>query len=245
MNPAPMPWILCGVCWPPDSTGLSSGSTATIRKRRLARLQHLPDAGDGAAGADAGDEVVDIAAGVVPDFLGRGAAVNFGIGEVLELLRHHGIGRGAHQFLRGGDRALHALRCRRQDDFGAEERQHLAPLDRHRFRHHQLQPVAAGSGDEGQRDPGIARSRLDQHGVGIDQARLFHRDDHRRADAVLHAGGGIEIFQLGQDGRVHALRLRQFAQTDDRRIADCVDDASQKPGPGRDGALHSWVTARP
>ena len=28
MNPAPMPWILCGPGWPPEITGLSSGSTA-------------------------------------------------------------------------------------------------------------------------------------------------------------------------------------------------------------------------
>ena len=228
-KPAPMPWILCGVCCPPDSTGLSSGSTATIRKRRLARLQHLPDAGDGAAGADAGDEEIDIAAGVVPDFLRRGAAVNFGIGEVLELLRHHGIRRGAHQFFGGRDRALHALRCRRQHDLGAEEGQHLAPLDRHRFRHHQLQPVAARRRDEGQRDAGIAGGRFDQHGVGIDHAGLLHRDHHRRADAVLHARGRVEIFKFGQNGSVDTVRLRQFAQADDRRIADRVDDGVKHP----------------
>jgi hypothetical protein len=29
MKPAPIPWILCGPGLPPDSTGLSVGSTAT------------------------------------------------------------------------------------------------------------------------------------------------------------------------------------------------------------------------
>ena len=29
-KPAPMPWMGWGVCWPPDKTGLASGSTATI-----------------------------------------------------------------------------------------------------------------------------------------------------------------------------------------------------------------------
>ena len=53
--------------------GLSSGSTATIFNVG-ARLQHLADAGDGAARADAGDEDIDRAVRVVPDFLGRGAA---------------------------------------------------------------------------------------------------------------------------------------------------------------------------
>src|SRR5690606_35207217 len=49
-------------------------------ERRLAGLQRLADAGDGAAGADSGDEDVDIATGVVPDFLGRGAAVDIRVG---------------------------------------------------------------------------------------------------------------------------------------------------------------------
>ena len=57
----------------------------------LARLQHLADAGDGAAGADAGDEDVDLAVGVVPDFLGRGPAVDRRVGRVLELLRDDGV----------------------------------------------------------------------------------------------------------------------------------------------------------
>ena len=30
-KPAPSPWILCAECCPPDSTALSSGSTATTR----------------------------------------------------------------------------------------------------------------------------------------------------------------------------------------------------------------------
>ena len=194
-------------------------------QRGLARLQHLPHACDGAAGADACDENVDVAAGVVPDFLCRRAAVNVGIGEVLELLRHDSVGRGPHQFFRGRDRALHATSGRRQNDFSAEERQHFAPLDRHRFRHHQLQPVTPRGRDERQRDPGISRGRFDQHGIGVDHAGLFHRDDHRGPDAVLHACGRIEIFKFGENCRVHAVLLRHFSQSDDWRIADRIHDA--------------------
>ena len=50
----------------------------------------------------------------------------------------------------------------RQLELGAEQRQHLAPLDRHRLRHGQDQPVAARRGDEGERDAGVAGGRLDQ-----------------------------------------------------------------------------------
>ena len=54
----------------------------------LAGLQNLADAGDRAAGADAGDDEVDFAVRVVPDFFRRGAAMDFRIGGILELLRH-------------------------------------------------------------------------------------------------------------------------------------------------------------
>ena len=46
------------------------------------------DAGDRAARADAGNEDIDLALGVVPDFLRRRQPVNFRIGRILELLRH-------------------------------------------------------------------------------------------------------------------------------------------------------------
>ena len=81
----PMPWILCGPGWPSVSTGESLGSTAMICTSGLALLEHLADAGDGAARADAGDEDVDLAVGVVPDLLGRRLAVDRGVRLVLEL----------------------------------------------------------------------------------------------------------------------------------------------------------------
>ena len=59
-NPAPMPWILCGPARPPDSTGDEAGSTATTRASRVALLQVAPGARQRAAGADAGDEAVDV-----------------------------------------------------------------------------------------------------------------------------------------------------------------------------------------
>jgi hypothetical protein len=116
----------------------------------------LPGAGDRAAGADAGDQDVDRALGIVPDFLGGGLAVDLGVGGVLELLRNDRIRQRRGQFLGLGDRALHALRAFRQHQFGAEQRQHLAALDRHRLGHGEDQLVALGCGREGERDAGIA-----------------------------------------------------------------------------------------
>ena len=97
MNPAPMPWILCG-------PGLSGSCVAELGDDRrvdrldgddldagLAALEHLAAAGDRAAGADAADEDVDLAVGVAPDLLGGRLAVDLGVGRVLELLGHEGV----------------------------------------------------------------------------------------------------------------------------------------------------------
>ena len=61
------------------------------RKDRLALgvLDVARDAGDRAAGADAGDENVDRAVGVVPDLRTGGLFVDRRIGRVLELLQQH------------------------------------------------------------------------------------------------------------------------------------------------------------
>ena len=51
-------------------TGESAGSTAIAWKLALRGLMHFGAAGDRAARADRGDEDVDLAVGVLPEFLG-------------------------------------------------------------------------------------------------------------------------------------------------------------------------------
>ncbi len=81
--------------------------------------------------------------------------------------------------------------------------EHLAPFDRHRFRHHEDQLVAVGGGDEGERDAGVAACRLDQRRFARrDDARCFECVDHGHADAILDAGDRVEEFQLGEDARL-------------------------------------------
>ena len=126
---APMPWILCGPGAPPLRMGDSAGSTPTICTLGLALLEHLADAGDRAAGADAGHEDVDGAVGVVPDLLGRWCARWIsGFAGVLELLGEDGA-RGLGDDLLGAcDRALHALGARGEHELGAVGAQQRATL---------------------------------------------------------------------------------------------------------------------
>ena len=112
--------------------------------RGLALLEDLRDTGNGAAGADSGDEDVDLAVGVVPHFFGGGGAVDRRVGRVLELLRDEVALVGLGQFLGLGDRARHALGARGQDRVRRRRPAAAAPLDAHRLRHGQCQLVAAG-----------------------------------------------------------------------------------------------------
>jgi len=50
------------------------------------------------------------------------------------------------------------------------------------------------------------------------------------------ARGGVKIFQLGENGRVHPVLLRQSAQTDNRGIADRIDDTIENPATA--GTVH-------
>ena len=107
-----------------------------------ARLQRLADAGDRAASADACDEDVELAPGVTPDLLGGRARMDRGIGRVLELLRNEAVGNLPLQLLGARDGAGHALLARRELEPGAEDAQHLAPLDGHRIGHGEDQPCS-------------------------------------------------------------------------------------------------------
>ena len=105
MMPAPMPWMGCGVMLAARQDRARFGFDGDHLEAGQARLQRLADAGDRAAGADAGDEDIELAPGVAPDLLGRGAYMDGRIGRVLELLRHEAVGYLLQELLGAGDRA--------------------------------------------------------------------------------------------------------------------------------------------
>ena len=151
--------------------------------------------------------------------------MDFRIGGVLELLRHDRAGRRGDDFVGLGDSALHAHRGGRQHQFGAQQGQHLAPLDRHRFRHDQNQLVAARGGHERQSYAGVAGSRLDEHAAtGRNLALRLQSVDHRDADAILDAGDRVEELQLGQEMGVNAFFLGDLVYAHERRVADRIGD---------------------
>src|SRR5690606_24736414 len=76
------------------------------------------DAGDRAPGADAGDDRVDLMAGIFPNFRSGRRFVDRRVGRVLELLRHPSVRRARDKTLRFGDRRTHAFRRRSQNEIG-------------------------------------------------------------------------------------------------------------------------------
>ena len=194
-------------------------------------LQHLGAGGDVAAGADAGDEDVDRRiAEVGEDFLRGGAAVDFEIGGIFELLRHPAVRRLVDQLLGAGDRALHALFLGRQVEARAIGQHQPPPLEAHALRHDQDQFVALDRGDHGEADAGIARGRLDDRAAGLQLAALLGVLDHRQRDAVLDRGAGIGA--LGLDP--HLGVAEQAVDADVRRVADRFEDV---------GGFHGFAPA--
>ena len=188
-KPAPMPWILCGPGAPPESTGESAGSTAIACSAGLARLEHLGHAGDGAAGADAGDDDVHPAVGVVPDLLRRGLAVDRGLAGLSNwpMISEPGISRRSSSaraiapfmpFAPGGQHQL-----ARRAPAGA------AAARRHGVGHGEDQPDSRA---RRRRRPARCRccrrsARSTVVTPGSDRPPRSARLDHRHADAVLDA----------------------------------------------------------
>ena len=144
------------------------------------------------------------------------------IGRVFKLLRNPGIRGFFGQCLGPGDRALHAFRAGRQDQFGAQHGQQGAAFERHRFGHGEDELVAFGRRHEREGDAGVAAGWLDDDGVLLEDAALLGVLNHGHADAVLDAAEGIEKFAFECDGGRQA--GGDFVQFDQRRVADGFDD---------------------
>ena len=248
-KPAPMPWIsVLGYACPPDSTGLSSASTATTRSEGLRGFSTwlTPVMVPPVLTLATKKSILPLVS--FQDFLCRGAAVDFRIGEVLELLRRH------YRVLACCAPALRRRRsspsCPGRPASERFRRQETpascAARSTSILRHHELQPIAARGGDKRQRDPGISwMRRLDQHAVGMDHARSF---PSRRSSAepmrsfTLAAGS-----KYSNLARIVACDPRCFGSVCKRTIgvspiaSTMLSKTRTDPG----GALHSSLTKRP
>src|SRR6185312_1586535 len=78
---------------------------------------------------------------------------------------------------------------------------------------------------ESERDAGIARGRLDQHGAaGLDTAVALGRLDHGEADPVFHRGQRVEELAFAENVGLDVVRGGDARQPDERRRANRLDD---------------------
>ena len=159
-------------------------------------LQIASRAGDRAARADRGNEEVDPAVCVAPDLRSGGLIVGAGVGGIDELAGDKAVGDRAVELLGLFNGSGHALGARGQDELGAERAHQQNPLAGHGIRHHDHQTVAARGRDRGKPDARVAGRGLDDDRALAEQAAFLGVVEHRFADAVLGAAGGVEGFEF-------------------------------------------------
>ena len=115
-------------------------------------FQHIGASGEGAAGADAGDEAGDIVIGIPEEFQSGGAAVSFGVGGIIELLHDERAGVGGMQFLSFGDCAGDAFVAGGENQFGTESGEEPLTFHAHGIGHGKDEAVTFDSGGNCQSD---------------------------------------------------------------------------------------------
>ena len=157
MKSGVQPWILWGFHSLPGEQrrALGLGDDDLDVGPRL--LEHLAGAGQRAAGAVAGDPVVEPLAGEVAQDLGAGrVAVVLGVGRVLELPREEPAVL-LRELLGLLDHPGAALGGGREDDLRAEDPHELAALDREAVGHERDEGIALDGADHGERDARCCR----------------------------------------------------------------------------------------
>ena len=123
----------------------------------FAILDDLGHTGYGATGAYPRHEGIDVALGVGPNFLGRGAAMDLRIGRVVELLWHKPlVAVLPKQFFCPSDGSFHALGAGSKNNLGPKHAKQNAPLLGHGLGHGKQATISLGGADEGQGDPGVS-----------------------------------------------------------------------------------------
>jgi hypothetical protein len=228
-KPAPMPWILCGRA-AADSTGRAR-LDGDHRTDGLRAFSTWPTPVMVPPGADAGDHRVDrpsvsfqISSAVETRWISGLATLSNccgitapGVASTISLAR---ATAPAMPFSRGVSSRL-----------GAQDQQHLAPLQRHALGHDQDQLVALGGGHEGQRDAGVAAGRLDDHAAGL-QAPLASRYSIIATPMrSFTEAERVEELQLGDHLALGLQRGGQARQAHQRRVADQVEDGVEDLAP--------------
>ncbi len=188
-------------------------------------LEVAADAGDGAACADARDEVGEVTAGLAPDLRAGALVVGPGVHRVEVLVRLERVGYLARQAVGDGVVALGRValdRGGRGHHLGA-----VGAKDRRLLRgdlvgHDEDAPVALDGGGHRQTDPGVAGGWLDDRAARLEPPLALGLLDHADADPVLDRTARVEHLQLRRDRRADA--VGHGVEPHQRRVAQRRDN---------------------
>ena len=153
-----------------------------------------------AAGADAGDEVGDPAAGLLPDLPAGGLVVPARVGLVAVLVGVEvAVGILGDDLPAQPDGAVRSLQVAGEHQLGAERLADLAPGPGHVGRQHQRDLVAQRPADQRVGDAGVAAGGVDDLLVPGQPARGDGVLDHPVGGAILHRPARVHELALGPD----------------------------------------------
>ena len=215
--PSPRSWG----CPLPTSWAVGGLAEDDLRFRTLP-AEHAADAGQRAASAVAGHEVVEPVAPEIGDDLPcRGVLMNSRVGFGLELAGEEpAIGIGELLGLHVHSGAL--CRSGREDDLRAEEAHQLASLDGEAVGHGHDQRIALRSADHRQADAGVAAGGFDDRLTGLERAAPLGLLDDADRQAILDRSRRVEEFRLHVEAD---MAWSEVPDPDARRVADRIEDA--------------------
>mmetsp|Transcript_25065 Transcript_25065/g.45391 ORF Transcript_25065/g.45391 Transcript_25065/m.45391 type:complete len:260 (+) Transcript_25065:146-925(+) len=182
-------------------------------------LEEATSAGDSATGANASNEVVNLAVSALPNFGTSGFVVDFRIVGVGKLLKHVSVRSGSDKLLGLLNSTFHALSGVRKDELGTEGAEEDAALKGHGSRHGQDKLVATRRSDKGETNASVAAGGLDEGSLaGSNKTILLCGLNHAIADPVLNGAARLHNLKLGDDFTIAS--FVNLVKVYHRRVAD-------------------------
>ena len=154
------------------------------------------------ARTDAGDKVIDLTVGILPDFGTRGLLMRRRIRGIHELSGNKAVRNLLCELFRFGHCALHALGALCQNELRAVGLHEISALHAHRVRHHNDNAIASRRRDRGEADAGIAGSRLNDDRALLQDTALLRVVEHAAGNSVLHGACRVKVLELCENARL-------------------------------------------
>src|SRR5271166_3179903 len=205
----------------------------------VALLEIARHAGEGAAGAGADDNSVNLSAELVIEFAGRGLVVKVRIVWVFELACDEGVGGFGSARFHIIDRAHHSFRMWSANHFSTQRLHQGDLFNREALGHRKDRLIAAARPDQRQSDTGVSGSGFKNRCTGLQPAVPFRLHDHAQRGAVFDAAAWIQVFELGID--IGDIGWNDFPKMKDWGFADQFGNVLGDPEGSHFSSFHEHL----